>query len=98
MAGAVPPASATGVSPALLWSTNTYLKYLIQKTYRADKHYVWCSSVLEGAAMPKYAIGAGQPPSSDPASIYRTLHHAVRTSDAGDQKIAEQKKLSEHWL
>jgi len=42
--------------------------------------------------MPKYAIGAGQPPSSDPASIYRSLHHAVKTGDTGDQKIISQKK------
>jgi hypothetical protein len=52
--------------------------------------------------MPRYAIGSGQPASSDPASIYRQLHEAVRTRDKGDAKILEQKKvlksLAVKWL
>lgn len=49
--------------------------------------------MFEGAALHRYAIGAGQPASSDPATIYRQLHQAVRTADAGDAKIASQKKV-----
>jgi hypothetical protein len=38
-------------------------------------------------------IGAGTPPSSDPASIYRNLQRAVKEADDHDSKIAEQKKV-----
>ena len=43
--------------------------------------------------MPRYAIGSDQPASSDPATIYRQLHNAVKTRDGGDAKIASQKKV-----
>ena len=86
---AAPLAAAT---PSLLWSTNTYLKFYIQKLFQADRHYVWCSTVFDGGALPRYALGAGQAASSDPASIYRALHHAVKTSDGGNEKIRDQKK------
>jgi len=78
--------------PSLLWSTNTFLKYYIQKVFGGDRHYVWCSTVFDGGAVPRYAIGAGQPASSDPATIYRTLHHAVKSSDGGSEKIRDQRK------
>ncbi len=57
-----------------------------------NTHYVWCSPIFEGAAVAKYAIGANQPSSSDPASIYRGLHQAVKSGDAGYDKIISQKK------
>lgn len=78
------------------------MKHRIQSMFRNRHHYVWCSPTFEGAALPRYAIGAGQPASSDPASIYRQLHHAVRTNDGGDKKIIDQKKvlkaLAIKWL
>jgi hypothetical protein len=83
---------AAAARPTLLWSTNTFLKHLIQQTFANDRHYVWCSPVFEGAALAKYAIGANQPSSSDPASIYRGLHLAVRSGDAKYDKILSQKK------
>lgn len=61
--------------------------------FRKNIHYVWCSPTFEAAALPRYAIGAGQAASSDPATIYRQLHHAVKTKDGGDAKIAGQKKV-----
>jgi hypothetical protein len=79
-------------TPLFLWSTNTYLKYRIQEEFRG-LHYVWCSPTFEAAALPRYAVGAGQPASSDPATIYRQLHHAVKTNDNGDAKIISQKKV-----
>ena len=61
--------------------------------FRKRQHYIWCSPTFEGAALPRYAIGASQPASSDPATIYRDLHAAVRTKDGGCQKIKDQKKV-----
>jgi hypothetical protein len=60
--------------------------------FRGDSHFVWCSPAFEGAALGRYAIGAGQPASSDPATIYRQLHLAVSSKDEHDAKIADQAK------
>jgi hypothetical protein len=81
-----------GGAPLLLYSTNTYLKFRIQEDYRKE-HHVWCSPAFEAAKLGRYAIGAGTPPSSDPASIYRNLCRAVKEADDHDSKIAEQKKV-----
>jgi hypothetical protein len=78
--------------PLLLYSTNTYLKYVIQRDYRGE-HHVWCSPSFEAAKLGRYAAGAGTPASSDPASIYRNLNRAVRESDEHDSKIASQKTV-----
>jgi hypothetical protein len=79
-------------APLFLWSTNTHLKYRIQQMFAGGRHYVWCSPAFEGAALPRYAVGSGQPPSSDPASIYRALLHVAKTGDQGDGKVISQKK------
>ena len=76
--------------PLLLFSTNTYLKYRIQEDYRQE-HYVWCSPTVAYDSVGKYARGAGTPPSSDPASIYRELAEAVRRTDEHCAKILDQK-------
>jgi hypothetical protein len=68
------------------------MKWRIQQQFFSGKHWVWCSPAFEGEKLGKYTLGAGQPPSSDPACIYRTLHRAVTTGDGGDAKIASQKK------
>jgi hypothetical protein len=79
-------------TPILLYSTNTYLKYRIQRDYRRE-HHVWCSPTFEAAKLGRYVLGAATPASSDPASIYRSLHRAVTEFDEHDGKIAEQKKV-----
>lgn len=52
---------------------------------------MWCSPEFEGAKLGKYSIGSYQPPSSDPATIYRQLKAAIRSPDQHDPKIASQK-------
>jgi hypothetical protein len=76
--------------PLLLYSAVTYLKFRIQELYRG-RHYVWCSPVFEAGTLAKYQLGAGTPPSSDPASICRRLHAAVTRGDDHDEKIESQK-------
>lgn len=88
-----PPVVVVSSPPLLLWSTNTHLKYRIQKEFFGDKHYVWCSPVFSAAALGRYDIGANQPPSSDPFSIYRELRDAVGRTDSGCAKIISQKKV-----
>jgi hypothetical protein len=68
------------------------MKYRIQQQFFGGKHYVWCSPAFEGGNLGKYALGSMQPPSSDPASIYRTLRKAVEAKDGNDAKILSQKK------
>jgi hypothetical protein len=92
LATPVVPGTATA-TPLFLWSTNTHFKYRIQHEFGGGKHYVWCSPTFESAALPRYATGAGQPASSDPATIYRQLHTAVKTKDPGNEKITSQKKI-----
>ena len=41
--------------------------------------------------MGRYSLSGTQPASSDPATIYRQLRHAVTTGDEHDAKIASQK-------
>jgi hypothetical protein len=76
--------------PLLLYSTNTYLKFRIQEDYRQE-HYAWCSPTFAHDSVGKYARGAGTPPSSDPASIYRELAEAVRRTDEHNAKINAQR-------
>jgi hypothetical protein len=83
---------APGGTPLVLYSTNTLLKYKIQRDYRKE-HHVWCSPIFEAAKVGRYVRGAGTPPSSDPASILRALHRAVTDADDHDTKIADQKKV-----
>jgi hypothetical protein len=80
-----------GPVPRLLWSTNTLLKNRIQQRFLGDKHYVWCSPTFEAAALGRYALGYGQPPTSDPCTIYRQLREAVIRRDEHDPKIQAQK-------
>jgi hypothetical protein len=74
----------------VLYSTNTYLKFRIQREYR-ETFFAWCSPVFEGKKRSRFDVGAGQPPSSDPHSIYWDLRNAVEQSDGHNTKINEQK-------
>jgi hypothetical protein len=79
------------MAAGLLYSTNVFLKHHIQRTYRGDIHYVWCSEEFDSAALGRYAAGAGVPPSANPVDIYRRLKEAVRRGDTHDEKIAAQR-------
>src|SRR5882724_3063359 len=74
--------------PPVLYSTNPFLKFLIQQKYRHDKHYVWCSEYFDSRAHPRYSSAALIPPSSDPVHIYRTLRADCDRSDRHSSKIA----------
>jgi hypothetical protein len=80
-----------GPPPRILWSTNTLMKNRIQQRFFSDRHYVWCSPTFEAAAVGRYTLGFGQPPSSDPCTIYRQLREAVSKRDEHDPKIQAQK-------
>jgi len=89
------------MDPPLLFSTNAYLKYLIQLRFRGDVHYVWCSEYFDSNTLSRYAAGAGSAPSSNPADIYRQLSLDVTNKDRHSLKISAQKasltKLAINW-
>jgi hypothetical protein len=83
--------SAKGKPPLVLYSTQTYLKFRIQHDF-IGKHRVWCSPVFDAEKQNKYAVGANQPDTADPISIYRDLHRAtIIKPDDHNAKIASQK-------
>jgi hypothetical protein len=85
----------------LLYSTNCFLKYLVQRTYRHDKHYVWCSEFFDSNDAAPRSLASLVPASSSPAEIYSRLRNDVKTKDQHSAKIAEQgasiKRLAVKW-
>ena len=85
-----------------LYSTVTYMKFCIQRDYRSDVHYVWCSEHFDSKTLGRYTSGSGIARSSDPAAIYRELAQDVATGDLHSAKIASQrttlKKLANDWF
>jgi hypothetical protein len=66
--------------PLLLYSTNTWLAYVIGERFYRDEHYVWCTPDFDARAMAR--IDQVTPPSSSPAEIYRDLHEDVLRGDS----------------
>jgi hypothetical protein len=77
--------------PPLLYSTNVFLKLLIQERFRDNIHYSWCSESFDSSSLPKYSFSSQVAPSSNPADIYRELKNAVHKKDQHCYKINEQK-------
>lgn len=77
--------------PPLLYSTNVFLKFLIQQKFRNDEHYVWCSDTFDAATHAMYSVRALVAPSANPADIYRQLKLDVQNNDRHSAKINAQK-------
>lgn len=75
----------------LIYSTNAFLKFLIQQKFRNDSHYVWCSENFDVTTQPRYSLTSLVAPSSDPAEIYRQLKLDIKNKDRHSQKINAQK-------
>lgn len=89
------------VPKPILYSTNTFLKLLINEKYLGDIHYVWCSDCFDSSKTGAYGVAAIAAPSSDPSRIYKQLQADVQKSDRHSAKINEQKlsfaKLAADW-
>jgi hypothetical protein len=81
------------MSGPLVYSTNVFLKLLIQEKYRNDVHYVWCSEHFDSRTLSAYSSGSLIPPSSNPADIYRELQRDVQGLDSHSAKIAAQRAV-----
>jgi len=77
------------------------MKFRIQRDYRNDVHYVWCSENFDSTKLDPYAPGFGIARSADPAAIYQELTKDVDTGDLHSAKITSQrltlKKLANDW-
>ena len=82
--------AANSIGP-VLYSTNTFLKFLIQQKFRGDVHHVWCSQHFAVPIGPAYQGSAQVPPSSTPADIYRRLKEDISRGDTHSAKIREQR-------
>lgn len=76
--------------PLIMWSASNRVVHFVSSRF-FGYHYVWCSPVFDASALGRYARGAGQPPSSDPVSIYRNLHAAVQRKDEHNPTIQRQR-------
>jgi hypothetical protein len=74
--------------PLLLYSANTWLAYSIAESFYGGEHYVWCTPYFTSRAAPPHVR---LPPTSAPASIYRSLAEEVRAGDRHSAKIRDNK-------
>ncbi len=75
--------------PLILYSTNTWLSYIIAERYYVSEHYVWCTPYFDASSLPAY--NSTTPPTSTPSEIYYTLLEEVRRGDRHSIKIQENK-------
>jgi len=75
--------------PLILYSTNTWLSYIIAERYYRGEHYAWCTPYFDARALSAYNVTT--PPTSTPSEIYRTLLEEVRRGDRHSMKIQENK-------
>jgi hypothetical protein len=89
------------VGAHFLYSTNVWMKHVIQKKYRNDTHYVWCSDLFDSKTASSLSLGSLVPPSANPVDIYRELQRDVQSQDRHSAKITAQKatlsKLAVEW-
>ena len=78
------------MTPILLYSTNTFMKFLIQQKYMKDIHYVWCSEIFDSNTLGSYVSNSLVAPTSNPKDIYLDLKKAVEKVDKHNSKIKEQ--------
>jgi hypothetical protein len=81
------------VGPKILYSTNTFLIWYVNKHFRGDRHYVWCGPHFDPFQLGVEGRGFLTPGTSSPAEIYRDLYLATKRGrfDTHNAKIVSQK-------
>ena len=86
----------------LLYSVNPKVKLIIQREFRNDHHYVWCSDRFDSATADPYSRASLVPPTSNPKKIYRDLKEACDSGDTHNAKInsirAGYTALAQQWF
>lgn len=76
-------------APLILYSTNTWLAYMIAERFYGDMHHVWCAPFFDSDSIPSFQNA--NPPSSSPSKICRELFEAVSSGDRHSAKVKENK-------
>lgn len=71
----------------LFYSVNAYLAYYIGEQFYRQTHFAWCSPVFNPEKLDAYDPRYKIPPSSSPASIYKTMCNDVKKQDRHSLKI-----------
>jgi hypothetical protein len=71
--------------PLVLYSTNTWLAYVISEQYYSGIHYVWCTPYFDSSSVPPHDYTV--PPSSSPREILFGLAEEVKRGDRHSAKI-----------
>jgi hypothetical protein len=79
------------MASGMLYSTNVFLKLILQERYAKDRHFVWCSEHYDSQAVSRYALSSQIAPSANPADIFRELKRDVERGDLHSAKITAQK-------
>jgi hypothetical protein len=75
----------------MLYSTNVFLKLILQEKYANDRHFVWCSEHFDSQALSRYASSSQVAPSANPADIFREIKRDVDRGDLHSAKLSAQK-------
>jgi hypothetical protein len=75
--------------PLILYSTNTWLAYMISQRYYKTEHYVWCTPYFD----PRRSgdRDSAVPPTSSPFEVYCSLIEEVTRRDRHSKKIEENR-------
>jgi hypothetical protein len=76
--------------PLCLYSTNSWLAYVIAERYGGQKHFVWCCPYFDHDS--SSPVDATTPPTSTPRAIYRALAEETLMGDRHSTKIADNRK------
>jgi hypothetical protein len=76
-------------APLILYSTSTWLAFIIGQKYFRGEHHVWCTPYFDPSAVPsvEYTV----PPSSSPAEIYRGLRSDITRKERPSDRIKANK-------
>lgn len=76
-------------APILLYSTNTWLAFIIGQRYYNQLHWVCCATSLDSKSQPPYE--GTNPPSACPRDIYRVLAGDACRGDRHSAAIARNR-------
>jgi hypothetical protein len=75
--------------PLILYSTNTWLAFMIAQRYYKTEHYVWCTPYFDPRKSGDHESAV--PPTSSPFEVYRSLAAEVTRRDRHSEKIKENR-------
>ncbi len=85
--------------PLILFSTNTYLAYRINRDYYGDKHFIYCTSKAGCKSLTVELLD--NPSSSSPMTRYKQLKEGSKTGELHgiikEQKLGIQKGALEKY-